>query len=30
MLGVPEPRTEFPRLNDKVAFREMVGLPALS
>ncbi|HWY90223.1 MAG TPA: sulfotransferase [Solirubrobacteraceae bacterium] len=30
MLGVPEPRTEFPRLNDKVAFREMVGLPALA
>ena len=30
MLGVPEPATEFPRLNDKVAFREMVGLPALS
>jgi Sulfotransferase domain len=30
MLGVPEPQTEFPRLNDKVAFREMVGLPALS
>jgi hypothetical protein len=30
MLGVPEPQTEFPRLNDKVAFREMVGLPALA
>jgi hypothetical protein len=30
MLGVPEPQSEFPRLNDKVAFREMVGLPALS
>lgn len=30
MLGVPEPRAEFPRLNDKVAFREMVGLPALA
>ena len=30
MLGVPEPETEFPRLNDKVAFREMVGLPALA
>jgi Sulfotransferase domain len=30
MLGVPEPQGEFPRLNDKVAFREMVGLPALS
>jgi hypothetical protein len=30
MLGVPEPQTEFPRLNDKVAFREMVGLPALT
>lgn len=29
MLGVAEPETEFPRLNDKVAFREMVGLPAL-
>ena len=29
MLGVPEPTTEFPRLNDKVSFREMVGLPAL-
>jgi hypothetical protein len=29
MLGVPEPEGEFPRLNDKVAFREMVGLPAL-
>src|SRR4029077_20459180 len=29
MLGVEEPKTEFPRLNDKVAFREMVGLPAL-
>jgi len=30
MLGVPEPQAEFPRLNDKVAFREMVGLPALT
>ncbi len=30
MLGVPEPETEFPRLNDKAAFREMVGLPALA
>jgi Sulfotransferase domain len=30
MLGVPEPRTPFPRLNDKAAFREMVGLPALA
>jgi len=30
MLGVPEPQSEFPRLNDKVAFREMVGLPALA
>jgi Sulfotransferase domain len=30
MLGVPEPETSFPRLNDKVAFREMVGLPALA
>lgn len=30
MLGVEEPATEFPRLNDKVAFREMVGLPALA
>ncbi len=30
MLGVPEPQNEFPRLNDKVAFREMVGLPALA
>ncbi len=30
MLGVEEPKTEFPRLNDKVAFREMVGLPALA
>jgi Sulfotransferase domain len=30
MLGVPEPETEFPRLNDKTAFREMVGLPALA
>lgn len=29
MLGVEEPEGEFPRLNDKVAFREMVGLPAL-
>ena len=30
MLGVPEPQTPFPRLNDKAAFREMVGLPALA
>jgi hypothetical protein len=30
MLGVETPATEFPRLNDKVAFREMVGLPALA
>jgi hypothetical protein len=30
MLGVPEPEAPFPRLNDKVAFREMVGLPALA
>ncbi len=30
MLDVPEPDTPFPRLNDKVAFREMVGLPALA
>lgn len=30
MLGVAEPQTPFPRLNDKVAFREMVGLPALA
>jgi hypothetical protein len=30
MLGVPEPQSEFPRLNDKVSFREMVGLPALT
>lgn len=30
MLGVPEPTSEFPRLNDKAAFREMVGLPALA
>lgn len=30
MLGVPEPQAEFPRLNDKVSFREMVGLPALA
>jgi hypothetical protein len=29
MLGVEEPATPFPRLNDKTAFREMVGLPAL-
>ena len=28
MLGVEEPATPFPRLNDKAAFREMVGLPA--
>ncbi len=30
MLSVDEPLTPFPRLNDKVAFREMVGLPALA
>jgi Sulfotransferase domain len=30
MLDVPEPTTPFPRLNDKAAFREMVGLPALA
>jgi Sulfotransferase domain len=30
MLGVPEPDAPFPRLNDKDAFREMVGLPALA
>jgi hypothetical protein len=29
MLGVEEPTAPFPRLNDKAAFREMVGLPAL-
>jgi hypothetical protein len=29
MLGVPEPQTPFPRLNDKAAFRQMVGLPVL-
>jgi hypothetical protein len=29
MLGVPEPTTPFPHLNDTAAFREMVGLPAL-
>jgi hypothetical protein len=30
MLDVPEPDAPFPRLNDKDAFREMVGLPALA
>jgi hypothetical protein len=30
MLGVEAPDTPFPRLNDKEAFREMVGLPALA
>jgi hypothetical protein len=30
MLGVAEPAAPFPRLNDKTAFREMVGLPALA
>jgi hypothetical protein len=29
-LDVPVPDTPFPRLNDTDAFREMVGLPALS
>jgi hypothetical protein len=29
MLGVNEPDTPFPHLNDQTSFREMVGLPAV-